>query len=358
MGNESNNTNDISKRPVTYWLSQIVTASKLLLQKGMPVRVDNGEYVDFDNYEEDLRPYKISDFTNDCFGVTFKKLDINMDNAHQFILVGVPGVGKTTIALAYVKAKTGYVKSKYYEVITFGEDWGRSDFTGGAVNVDGVWRKQLGIFTKMCKRAENDPEHNYYLIIDEINRGNTASVMADAFTGLSQRGVRYRTQLGDSIMVPNNLYIIGTMNAFDSSISDLDMAMKNRFPFIELDPVWNDSGFASSLPRITGAIENGWNSGWVKRIMTRIAADIAALNNAIMAQGKVGNAALIGVRPIYKKFKSLEHFRESYNNELLHTIRDSTEFVSDVPEIAEYIHDLEKILTDIDRVLERGTTNE
>ena len=354
-----NNTEDngVILRNIAGNIGQIVKGIGMLLRQGMSIKIDNGTFIDEDKYEEDTRQYKLVDFARDCYGIEFNKIDINLDNSHQLILVGVPGVGKTTIALAYVRAKTGYVKSKYYELITFGEDWDRSDFTGGTVNVDGVWRRQKGIFTKMCERALADRSHNYYLIIDEINRGNTAGIMADAFTGLSQRDVRYRTQLGEYITVPSNLYIIGTMNAFDSSISDLDMAMKNRFPFIELDPVWNDPGFASNLTRIIGAIENGWDSPWLRQLLKRIANDIAALNNAIMAQGRVGNAALIGVRPIYKKFKSLEHFRESYNNELLHTIKDSTEFVQDVPEISDYIKDLEGVLEDIDRVIRRDSTN-
>ena len=337
-------------------IGQVVKGIGLLLKNGMPIRIDNGKYEDADNFEESREPYKLVNFMTDCYGIDYNKLDINLENAHQLILVGVPGVGKTTIALAYVKAKTGYVKSKYYEVITFGEDWDRSDFTGGTINVDGVWRKQKGIFTKMCERALNDREHNYYLIIDEINRGDTAGIMADAFTGLSQRDVRYRTQLGDYITVPSNLYVIGTMNGYDRSISDLDMAMKNRFPFIELEPVWDDKTFRESLPRITGAIENGWNSPWVAKMLDRIASNVARLNKAIMEQGKSGNASLVGVRPIYKKFKSLEHFRESYKNELLYTIKDNTEFIKDIADVADCIKEFETILKDIDtRLLIRGS---
>lgn len=350
MGNEEVT---LSRQSVKGIYSAMSESLKTLDTVGVTVRTDNGEYTDKDVYVEGSERYTLADFSKDCFGVTFERLDINMDNAHQFILVGVPGTGKTTVALAYVRAKTGFVRSKYYELITFGKDWGRSDFTGGTINVDGIWRKQRGILMKMCDRALSDKEHNYYLIIDEINRGDTAAIMADAFTGLSQRGVEYRTQLGDYIQLPENLYIIGTMNAFDKSIADLDMAMKNRFPIIELQPVWNDKAFVRSLPRIIGAEEFGWSDSWLSKILDRMSGAVAELNEVIVSQGDIGNASVVGVRSICKKFKSLAHFREAYNNELLYTIRDNVEFIKDVPEVAEQLEEFSRILTDIDRRIER-----
>ena len=80
--------------------------------------------------------------------------------------------------------------------------------------------------------GEND-NHNYVLIIDEINRTNIAAVFGELLYGLENRNKEITTMAG-TIVIPDNLYIIGTMNTADVSIASIDYAVRRRFDFIRI----------------------------------------------------------------------------------------------------------------------------
>ena len=96
------------------------------------------------------------------------------------------------------------------------------------------------IFSGMCKAAEKDPDKKYVLIIDEINRAHIAAVLGELIYGLEYRNARittpYAIQGDDTLSVPNNLYIIGTMNTADRSIGHIDYAVRRRFAFVSCPP--------------------------------------------------------------------------------------------------------------------------
>ena len=100
-----------------------------------------------------------------------------------------------------------------------------------------AFRLEDGIFKEYCKEAEKNPDIDYYFIIDEINRGNTAKVFGEIITllELDKRNTRLTLpQSKSKFSIPNNLYIIGTMNSADRSISSLDVALRRRFALIEI----------------------------------------------------------------------------------------------------------------------------
>ena len=131
------------------------------------------------------------------------------------------------------------------EFVQFHPSYNYEDFVRGikaeTENNQIKYKEVDKIFSKMCKTAGDDPDSDYYLIIDEINRANVATVLGELLYALEYRDepvtTTYASDDGDkSLTVPNNLYIIGTMNSSDRSIGHIDYAVRRRFAFIPCLP--------------------------------------------------------------------------------------------------------------------------
>jgi len=153
----------------------------------------------------------------------------------QIILQGPPGTGKTYIAqrIARYLAKS----EDRVETIQFHASYSYEDFIEGfRPTGDGNFRLQDGIFKNFCKRAKiSDPEKKFVLIIDEINRGNLSKIFGELLYLLEYRDQEAQLSYSrESFSIPENLYIIGTMNTADRSLAIMDYALRRRFYFVNL----------------------------------------------------------------------------------------------------------------------------
>lgn len=164
------------------------------------------------------------------------------------ILAGAPGTGKTTIARCIAKEITsgGITKAdgtysrqkplkKYLEVVQFSAQYSYEDFVSGLkADENGSWTLTPGAFKSMCDKAQTDQKKKYVLIIDEINRANTEEVLGEMFNLMESRGIEITSRTGEKLVMPDNLYIIATMNSIDRGAGQLDMATISRFAVVNI----------------------------------------------------------------------------------------------------------------------------
>ena len=153
----------------------------------------------------------------------------------QIILQGPPGTGKTYLA----RRIAGYLtkSEERIEVIQFHASYSYEDFVEGFRPGEGEGFRLIdGIFKTFCRKARANPERKFVLVIDEINRGNLSKIFGELLYLLEYRKERVRLAYSRELFyIPENVYIIGTMNTADRSLAIMDYALRRRFFFIDLE---------------------------------------------------------------------------------------------------------------------------
>ena len=162
-----------------------------------------------------------------------------LDDKKQVIFQGPPGTGKTFVARALAKCLSE--DPKRVRIVQFHPSYAYEDFVQGfrpTPEGDGVaFRLKDGPLLDMAEQAREEPDERHFLVIDEINRGNLGKILGELYFLLEYRKERMRLQYSDKeFSMPENLYIIGTMNTADRSIALVDLALRRRFHFVEFHP--------------------------------------------------------------------------------------------------------------------------
>lgn len=170
----------------------------------------------------------------------------------QIILQGPPGTGKTREAKLIAKEMIGVsdveelTNHKQFKIVQFHPSYTYEDFVRGIVakpneEGDGVfYEAENKVLADFAQRAIDDADNNYVLIIDEINRANLSSVLGELIYALEYRDGEVESMYGidgdKKLVLPFNLYIIGTMNTADRSVGHIDYAIRRRFAFVDVLP--------------------------------------------------------------------------------------------------------------------------
>lgn len=229
-----------------------------------------------------------------CFleRATLEQAIVLLETKRNLILQGPPGTGKTWLAKRLGYALIGEKDPSRLMAVQFQPSLSYEDFVRG-YRPNGTTGLQLvdGAFLEAVTAAKAEPTKPYVLVIEEINRGNPAQIFGELLTLLEadkrkeSEALRlaYPMWQTERVHVPENLYVIGTMNLADRSLALVDLALRRRFAFVNLDPnfgvAWRQYCKAKGAP---------------DELLQAIRQAILALNEVIAADQSLGAQFRIG----------------------------------------------------------------
>ena len=265
--------------------------------------------------------YSIEDIISDGCFVLRDRLREMLDRfqaKRSLVLQGPPGTGKTWLAKRLAYALVGWRDNSKICAVQFHPNLSYEDFVRGwRPEGDGKLALVDGPFMEMIRAAKQDPESKYVVVIEEINRGNPAQIFGEMLTLLEadKRKPEYALQLSykqkdsERVYVPDNLYVIGTMNVADRSLALVDYALRRRFAFIDLEPTFNELWREWLRDKCSIDLE----------VITKIESRMQALNKVISEDSGLGRQYRIGhsyVTPVSTVGDPHKWFRQVVDTEI------------------------------------------
>ncbi len=294
-----------------------------------PLDDDSNDAEDFNNVgagpeppiTQQVKPYSLDDVVGEGCFIERTKLDgmlARLRTKKNLIFQGPPGTGKSWLAKRLGFALMEQKDTQRLRAVQFHPNLSYEDFVRGyRPGNDGRLDLVDGPFLEMITAARNAPGVKHVFVIEEINRGNPAQIFGEMLTLLEadKRNEHealelcYRHRDGERVHIPENLHIIGTMNIADRSIAPLDMALRRRFAFIDLEPTFGDR----------------WRE-WVREkfqvpadVLGDIERRLTALNDDIASDKKLGRQFRIGhsfITPTHPVDDAKAWFRQVADTEI------------------------------------------
>ena len=247
---------EATKGNIIYLYKQLGYKLKGLLEICERIAEENNINIFFDDIhnlfdEKEKIDYKEEDFLIEVYlsREEYRNLKKLITEKKNIILQGSAGVGKSYAAKRLAYSIIGEKDNERVKMIQFHQSYSYEDFIMGYRPNENGFELKEGVFYKFCEDARNDEGNDYFLIIDEINRGNISKIFGELFMLIEndKRGEEYALELvykdDEKFFVPENLYIIGLMNTADRSLAMLDYALRRRFAFYDMKPAFESEQF-------------------------------------------------------------------------------------------------------------------
>lgn len=230
------------------------------------------------------------------------------------ILEGPPGTGKTHVVAEIAAAwhqhtgreLGGHGHGKY--AITFHPSTTYEDFIEGLRydEAKGEFVRRDGFLVNVITEAKKHPERDYLVLLDELNRANVPKVLGDVL--LCMEGTKRATHSedegwtkgmevtlpysGKQFFIPDNVYLLGTMNTSDRSIAPLDSALRRRFGFVRVNPL-SGPELEAAIERVDGAPARAAMQGSIDALTNLN----GALRDCLGPDAMLGHSYLFGFAP-------------------------------------------------------------